>query len=149
MRSPQRTILVRSRTCSFLKGDNLLLGSAESLTFCPASVHPQDHIQSKVESSLGRLLLPCRLAYDLKLGLGAQHSVHSRAEPGVVVDYQLADALHYRPPLVYIRHYSSRAGSGNRVSTRVPPVEDAAHTMHLPPSSAARSRIEFRPTPVQ
>ena len=76
---------------------------------------------------------------------GIQYGARPVAEEGMVVGYEDAGAARIGS-LGHGTYYSSRAASGSRASTRVPP-EDVGATTHVPPSSAARSRIEVIPTP--
>src|SRR3989442_10079532 len=128
-----------------------LLNDAESSL---ADVH-QDDIRLNSLRVGDRLVTCSLLPRHLEEARGAQQSNQTLAEPRIVFRDQHSDWVHQAigPTVSSVDGSFSTAegvsaGSGNMATTRVPPVGTDS-IKHVPPNSAARSRIEASPTPAR
>src|SRR5439155_11033357 len=101
------------------------------------------HVRFEARGPVNRLSATARLTHEFH-PCRSQQGAHPFPEHRVIVSNQHPDTLH-----AYASWSWSRAGSGctgNRARTRVPHVSPGSIT-HVPPSSAARSRMDIQPTP--
>ena len=121
-----------------------------------ADVHQHD-IWLDSPSAGDRLVTGSHLPGHLEEARGTQQSSQTIAEPRIVFRDQHSDWVHHAvDPTVNSGDGSLSTaeaegvstGSGNMAVTRVPPVGTVS-IEHVPPNSAARSRIEANPTPAR